>query len=76
MFAKLQVVQMNRIMCVFNAMHLMEFILSKARVLQVLSVRFAPDAQCVDKAVTAIKGYPRASPDAQVIILGNDSANT
>jgi hypothetical protein len=49
MFAKLQVVKMNKILCVCNAMHLMEFILSKARVLQVLSVRFIPDALCVDE---------------------------
>ncbi|TVU05615.1 hypothetical protein EJB05_48784, partial [Eragrostis curvula] len=75
MFAKLRVVKMKDIVCLCNEMHLMGFILSKARVLRVLSIRFAPDVLCIDKAATAIKGYPRASPDAQVIFLGRESAN-
>lgn len=53
----------------------MKFILSKARVLRVLSIRFSPDAKCADKAGISIKKYLRASPDAQVIFLGNDFAN-
>uniref|UniRef100_A0A0A9DSA0 FBD domain-containing protein n=1 Tax=Arundo donax TaxID=35708 RepID=A0A0A9DSA0_ARUDO len=66
---------MKKIVCICNEMHFMEFILSKARVLRVLSVRLAPDALCSDEAVIAIEKYPRASPDAQVIFFGTESAN-
>uniref|UniRef100_K3YMS7 Uncharacterized protein n=1 Tax=Setaria italica TaxID=4555 RepID=K3YMS7_SETIT len=38
MFAKLHTVRMKNILCFSNEMHFVEFILSKARVLQVLSV--------------------------------------
>ena len=76
MFGKLRVVRMNNILC-FNEMYFVEFILSKARVLQVLSVRLGPDALCSNEAAfIAIKEYPKASPDAQVIFLGSESTNT
>jgi len=77
MFGKLRVVRMNNILCFSNEMYFVEFILSKARVLQVLSVRLGPDALCSNEAaVIAIKEYPKASPDAQVIFLGSESTNT
>jgi hypothetical protein len=56
MFSKLHVVRMKNVLCFYNEMHFVEFILSKARVLQVLSVRLGPDALCSNEvAVIAIK---------------------
>jgi hypothetical protein len=55
MFAKLHIVQMKNTLCFSNEMHFME-ILSKARILQVLSVRLGPDALCSnEEAVITIK---------------------
>ncbi|CAO2211157.1 unnamed protein product [Urochloa humidicola] len=76
MFAKLHVVRMENILCFSNEMHFVEFILSKARVLQLLSVSLGPDALCSnEEAMITIKQYPKASPDVQVIFLGSDSTN-
>ncbi|KAF8654465.1 hypothetical protein HU200_061653 [Digitaria exilis] len=76
MFAKLHVVRMKNILCFPNEMHFVEFILSKAMVLQVLSVRLGPDSLCgIEEAAVTIKEYTKASPDAQVIFLGSESTN-
>ncbi|KAK3121895.1 hypothetical protein QOZ80_8BG0662510 [Eleusine coracana subsp. coracana] len=76
MFLKLRVVQMKKIVCLCNELQFMEFILSKARALQVLSIMLSSSALCSnEEAITHIIEYPRASPDAQVIFLGRESAN-
>ncbi|KAL6858780.1 hypothetical protein ACP4OV_017782 [Aristida adscensionis] len=78
MFAKLHVVRMKKFTYLTNEMHFMEFILSKARVLQVLCVTLASYAPCSnEEIITEIAEYPRASPDAQVIFMGREpeSAN-
>jgi hypothetical protein len=76
MFSKLQVVRMKMIACLCNELQFVEFILSKARVLQVLSIMLSSSALCSnEEAVTDIIEYPRASPDGQVIFLGRESDN-
>lgn len=76
MFTKLHIVRMKNILCFPNEMHFVEFILSKAMVLQVLSVRLGPDSLCnIDEAAVTIKEYTKASPDARVIFLGSKSTN-
>ncbi|KAL5221599.1 hypothetical protein ABZP36_026312 [Zizania latifolia] len=73
MFAKLHVVRMRNISCRNNEMHFIEFVLSKARVLQVLSITLAPNSLCSNKeAMVDITEYARASPDAQVIFMGRE----
>ncbi|CAO2173058.1 unnamed protein product [Urochloa humidicola] len=77
MFAKLRIVRMKNILCLSNEMHFVKFILSKARVLQLVSVSLGPDALCSnEEAIITIKQYSKASPDVQVISLGSDSTNT
>uniref|UniRef100_A0A0E0ID05 F-box domain-containing protein n=1 Tax=Oryza nivara TaxID=4536 RepID=A0A0E0ID05_ORYNI len=78
MFAKLHVVRMKKVYCLNNEMHFIEFILSKARVLRVLSLTLASDSlSSIEEAIIDITEYPRASPDAQVIFMGvePESAN-
>uniref|UniRef100_A0A0E0EM70 F-box domain-containing protein n=1 Tax=Oryza meridionalis TaxID=40149 RepID=A0A0E0EM70_9ORYZ len=78
MFAKLHVVRMKKVSCLNNEMHFIEFILSKARVLRVLSLTLASDSlSSIEEAIIDITEYPRASPDAQVIFMGvePESAN-
>ncbi|TVU05612.1 hypothetical protein EJB05_48781 [Eragrostis curvula] len=76
MFSKLRVVRMKKIVCLCNELQFVEFILSKAKVLQVLSILLSSSALCSnEEALTWITEYPRASPDAQVIFLGRESAN-
>uniref|UniRef100_A0A0E0LVM4 F-box domain-containing protein n=1 Tax=Oryza punctata TaxID=4537 RepID=A0A0E0LVM4_ORYPU len=66
MFAKLHVVRMKKVSCLCNEMLLIEFILSKARALRVLSLTLASNSQfSIEEAITDITEYPRASPDAQ-----------
>ncbi|GJN03707.1 hypothetical protein PR202_ga21182 [Eleusine coracana subsp. coracana] len=67
---------MKKIVCLCNELQFVEFILSKARALQVLSIMLSSSALCSnEEAITHIIEYPRASPDAQVIFLGRESAN-
>ncbi|CAO2211156.1 unnamed protein product [Urochloa humidicola] len=77
-FAKLHVVHMKKFTRLINEMHFMEFVLSKASVLQVLYVTLDSYATCSnEEVVTDIAEYPRASSDAQVIFRGREpeSAN-
>ncbi|XP_039854322.1 uncharacterized protein LOC120712570 isoform X2 [Panicum virgatum] len=77
-FAKLHVVHMKKFSYLINEMHFMEFVLLKARVLQVLYVTLDFYATCSnEEVVTEIAEYPRASSDAQVIFMGREpeSAN-
>lgn len=73
MFAKLHVVRMKKVSCLCNEMLLIEFILSKARALWVLSLTLASNSQfSIEEAITDITEYPRASPYAQVIFAGRE----
>lgn len=57
-------------------MYFMEFVLVKARVLRVLSVCLSSGSPYSnEEAIIDITEYPRASPDAQVIFMGRESAN-
>ncbi|KAG2579225.1 F-box/FBD/LRR-repeat protein At1g13570-like [Panicum virgatum] len=72
-FAKLHVVHMKKFAYLVNEMHFIEFVLLKARVLQVLYVTLDSYATCSnEEVVTEIAEYPRASSDAQVIFMGRE----
>jgi len=64
---------MKKFSYLINEMHFMEFVLLKARVLQVLYVTLDFYATCSnEEVVTEIAEYPRASSDAQVIFMGRE----
>ncbi|TVU05613.1 hypothetical protein EJB05_48782, partial [Eragrostis curvula] len=68
MFTKLHTVRMKNIKYRSNEMHFMEFVLSKVKALQLLSI--SPCAPYDKKeAVNEVKEYPRASPDAHVVFM-------
>ncbi|TVU05616.1 hypothetical protein EJB05_48785 [Eragrostis curvula] len=72
MFTKLHTVHMKNIKYHSNEMHFMEFVLSKVKALQLLSI--SPCAPYEKKdAVNEVKEYPRASPDAHVIFMRRGS---
>nr|CAB3483172.1 unnamed protein product [Digitaria exilis] len=57
---------------VFNA----DYNFLNAQWVDVLSVRLGPDSLCgIEEAAVTIKEYTKASPDAQVILLGSESTN-
>uniref|UniRef100_A0A0D9X8N4 F-box domain-containing protein n=1 Tax=Leersia perrieri TaxID=77586 RepID=A0A0D9X8N4_9ORYZ len=77
MFAKLHVVRVKKVSCLINEMEFIEFILSKARVLRVLSLTLASNCpSSIEDTITEIIEYPRASPDAQVIFAGIEPEST
>jgi hypothetical protein len=64
---------MKKFAYLVNEMHFIEFVLLKARVLQVLYVTLDSYATCSnEEVVTEIAEYPRASSDAQVIFMGRE----
>lgn len=60
-----------------NEMLFMEYVLSEARILQVLYVTLQSYASCSnEEVVTEIAQYSRASPDAEVIFMGREPVSS